>query len=141
MSLGFSRREYWSGLPCPPPGALPHPGIGPVSPMSPALTDGFFTNRTTWDRLAFKYMMSRALFRGKCLFCHSFARPSIPVSQVLKSQASVGGFGSVCRCELKKRMLLGYLSWESLPCSSYFHFFPYCHFFLIFIFFLSFFHF
>ena len=29
---GFSRREYWSGLPCPPPGHLPNPGIEPRSP-------------------------------------------------------------------------------------------------------------
>ena len=27
LSVGFSRREYWSGLPCPPPGGLPDPGI------------------------------------------------------------------------------------------------------------------
>ena len=107
LSMGSSRREDCSGLPRPPPGALPDPEVGPVPPMSPALTDGFFTNRTTWDRLSFKYTMSRALFRGKCLFCHSFARPSIPVSQVLKSQASVRGFGSICRRELKRRMLLG----------------------------------
>ena len=31
LSIGFSRQEYWSGLPCPPPGDLPHPGIKPVS--------------------------------------------------------------------------------------------------------------
>ena len=31
MSMGFSRQEYWSGLPCPPPGDLPNPGIKPVS--------------------------------------------------------------------------------------------------------------
>ena len=30
--LGFSRQEYWSGLPCPPPGDLPNPGIEPRSP-------------------------------------------------------------------------------------------------------------
>ena len=36
-SMGFSRQEYWSGLPCPPPGDLPHPGIKPESPMAPAL--------------------------------------------------------------------------------------------------------
>ena len=29
--MGFSRQEYWSGLPCPPPGDLPHPGIEPWS--------------------------------------------------------------------------------------------------------------
>ena len=30
--MGFSRPEYWRGLPCPPPGDLPHPGIKPMSP-------------------------------------------------------------------------------------------------------------
>ena len=32
LSMGFSSQEYWSGLPCPSPGALPNPGIGPRSP-------------------------------------------------------------------------------------------------------------
>ena len=32
LSMGFSRQEYWSGLPIPSPGALPNPGIEPVSP-------------------------------------------------------------------------------------------------------------
>ena len=32
LSMGFSRQEYWSGLPCPPPGDLPNPGIEPGSP-------------------------------------------------------------------------------------------------------------
>jgi len=36
-SMGFSRQEYWSGLPCPPPGDLPDPGIKPTSPASLAL--------------------------------------------------------------------------------------------------------
>ena len=40
LSLGFSRQEYWSGLPFPPPGDLPVPGI---EPTSPALAGGFFT--------------------------------------------------------------------------------------------------
>ena len=39
LSMGFSRQEYWSGLPCPLPGDLPNPGIEPVSLMSPALAD------------------------------------------------------------------------------------------------------
>ena len=34
LSMGFSRQEYWSGLPCPLPGDLPHPGIKPTSPAS-----------------------------------------------------------------------------------------------------------
>ena len=32
LSMGFSRQEYWNGLPCPPPGDLPDPGIQPRSP-------------------------------------------------------------------------------------------------------------
>ena len=32
LSMGFSRQVYWSGLPCPPPGNLPNPGIEPRSP-------------------------------------------------------------------------------------------------------------
>ena len=35
--MQFSRQECWSGLPCPPPGDLPDPGVEPVTPMSPAL--------------------------------------------------------------------------------------------------------
>ena len=49
LSMGFSRQEYWSGLPCPPPGDLPNPGIEPMSLMSPALAGKFFTTGTTWS--------------------------------------------------------------------------------------------
>ena len=49
LSMGFSRQEYWSGLPCPPPGDLPDPGIEPTSLTSPALTGGFFTTSTIWE--------------------------------------------------------------------------------------------
>ena len=40
LSMGFSRQEYWSGLPFPPPGDLPDAGIEPMSPASPALQAG-----------------------------------------------------------------------------------------------------
>ena len=46
---GIFRQEYWSGLPCPPPGDLPNPGIKPTSPMSPALAGSFFTTSATWE--------------------------------------------------------------------------------------------
>ena len=36
QSMEFSRQEYWSGLPCPPPGDLPNPGMELESLMSPA---------------------------------------------------------------------------------------------------------
>ena len=41
---GFSRQKYWTGLPGPPPGDLPHPGIEPGSPASFCITGGFFTD-------------------------------------------------------------------------------------------------
>ena len=47
--MGFSRQEYWSGLPCPPPGDLPNPGMEPTSLTSPTLAGGFFTTGTTWE--------------------------------------------------------------------------------------------
>ena len=46
LSKGFSRQEYWSGLPFLPPD-LPNPGFEPRSLMSPALAGGFFTTSTT----------------------------------------------------------------------------------------------
>ena len=36
LPMGFTRQEYWCGLPCPPPGDLPNPGIKPRSPTSQA---------------------------------------------------------------------------------------------------------
>ena len=48
LSLGLPRQEYWSGLPWPSPGRLPHPGIKPASHAS-VLASGFFTTSTTWE--------------------------------------------------------------------------------------------
>ena len=49
LAMGFSRQEYWSGLPCPPQGDLPNPGNEFMSLMSPALAGGFFTTSVTWE--------------------------------------------------------------------------------------------
>ena len=46
LSMGFSRQEYWIGLPLPPPGDLPEPGIEPTSPVSPALAGQLFTTES-----------------------------------------------------------------------------------------------
>ena len=43
LSMGLSWQEYWSGLPFPPPGDLPDPGIKPTSLASLALAGGFLT--------------------------------------------------------------------------------------------------
>ena len=49
LSMGFPRQEYWSGLPCPPPGELPDSEIAPMSLKSSALAGGFFTTSATWE--------------------------------------------------------------------------------------------
>ena len=59
LSMGFSRQEYWSGLPCPPPGDLPDPSMEPVSLTSPALVGRLFITSTTW---AWVQMLN-------CFFC------------------------------------------------------------------------
>ena len=58
LSMVFSRQEYLSGLPCPPPGDLPNPGIKLMSLMSPALAGRFFTTSATWEAL--KLLSSKA---------------------------------------------------------------------------------
>ena len=49
LSMGFSRQEYWSGLPCPLPGDLLDSGIESSSLKSSALAGRFFTTSTTWE--------------------------------------------------------------------------------------------
>ena len=51
LSTEFSRQEYWSQLPFPPPGDFPDPGIEPESPMSPALAGGFFNTESIFFAL------------------------------------------------------------------------------------------
>ena len=49
LSMGFSRQEHWSGLPWPPSGDLPNPGMEPSSLISSAQANRFFTTRATWE--------------------------------------------------------------------------------------------
>ena len=49
--MGLSRQEYYSELPCPPPGDLPNSGIKSTSFTSPALASRFLTTSTTWEAL------------------------------------------------------------------------------------------
>ena len=46
LSMGFSKQESWSGLPFPPSGNLPHPGIKPVSPKAPVQAGRVFTSES-----------------------------------------------------------------------------------------------
>ena len=51
LSMGFSRQEYWCGLPFFSSGNLPDPGIEPASLMSPALAGRLFSTRAIWEAL------------------------------------------------------------------------------------------
>ena len=62
LPMGISRQEYWSGLPFPPPGYLPHPGIEPVSL---ALAGGFLTAEPPGKHL--KYWHPCVLSRFSCV--------------------------------------------------------------------------
>ena len=62
LSMVFSRQEYWSGLPCPPAGDLPDPGVDlGQSLLAPALAGGFFTTTATWEA-------------NTCMYTYSFFR-------------------------------------------------------------------
>ena len=49
LSMGFSRKEYWSGFPWPPPRDLSKPGMESICLRPPALAGGFFTTGATDD--------------------------------------------------------------------------------------------
>ena len=49
LSMGFSRQEYWSGLPFPPPGDLPNLETEPVPLVSPTLAGGFIITSISWE--------------------------------------------------------------------------------------------
>ena len=83
LSMGFSRREYWSGVAIPPPGDLPHPGIELASPASPALTGGLFTTQPR-GRPAFHTAPWLNL-------CETSTSSYSPTSSMISSQAT-----SVC---------------------------------------------
>ena len=80
-SMEFSKREYWSGSPCPLPGDLPNPGVKPRSLMSSALAGGFFTTSATWEapRHLSPHHLTSA-FRG-CLSAHFLGHMSIPTNR------------------------------------------------------------
>ena len=66
LSMGFSRQEYWSRWPFPPPGDLSDPETEPVSLMSPALAGRFFTTSTIWEALKVLITYLRADQDGGC---------------------------------------------------------------------------
>ena len=84
--MGFSRQEYWNGLPCPPPGDLPNPGIEPMSPVSSALQA---------DSLPLNHRGSPLLIYPQCLKkCFTYRKCSVNICWVNKTFLPFLGNGS-----------------------------------------------
>ena len=83
LYVAFSRREYWSGLPYPPPGDLPGPGTKPASLTSPALAGGFFTTSSTWEALHLDFTLPRASKPSNYIHAVSLGFPDILQSWLL----------------------------------------------------------
>ena len=92
LSVGFSRQEYWSGLPRLPPGnlpdprfepmSLPDPGFELMSLMSPALVGRFFTTLATWEALSARESKSEREVAQLCLTLFNPMVCSLPRSSV-----------------------------------------------------------
>ena len=85
--MGFSRQEYWSGLPCPPPRDLPNPGIEAASLISPALAGGssylksvLLVPGRNWDPAA-------QLWGSSCPYGTSTFPPWSPHNHLLQREA------------------------------------------------------
>ena len=75
LSVRFSRQEYWSGLPCSPPGDLPDPGIQLLSLKSPALAGRFFATSAIFKAAVAVHQLSNIFTKQdklhlfSCLSC------------------------------------------------------------------------
>ena len=84
LSMRFSRQEYWSGLPYPPPEDLPNPGIKPTSLMSPAVAGIFFISSAAWEAQKLRHIVAvvPCSVTQSCLtLCHPMdgSTPGFPV--------------------------------------------------------------
>ena len=104
LSMGFSRQEYWSGLPCLPPGDLPDPGIKPALLTSPALAGKFSTTSTTWKALQRHPILeqfpllysSKTGLSGALKLCLTAFTITVPPSSMLFSQIPTWFTPSFC---------------------------------------------
>ena len=88
LSLGFSRQECWSGLPFPPPGEHPNPGIEPKSPVSPALASRFFTSETPGNPHYMLYIPIKSTICLKIHICSFIQEYSLMPSPVVSFRDS-----------------------------------------------------
>ena len=80
VSMGLSRQEYWSGLPCPPPVDIPEV-IEHSSLLSPALASRFFTTSATWYKLYETVLFFKKIIYGwvilHCVYVPQLSYPFI----------------------------------------------------------------
>ena len=89
LSVGFPRREYWSGLPCPPPGDLSHPGTEPASPVS-CIRRQILYHSTTWESQLWTAAAAAAKSLQSCpTLCDPIdgSPPGSPVPGILQARA------------------------------------------------------
>ena len=67
LSMEFSRQEYWSGLPCPPPRDLLNPEIEPVSLVSPTLPAGSWPLAPPWKPLSVRLILKKICWSLSCV--------------------------------------------------------------------------
>ena len=114
LSRGFSRQEYRSGVPFPPPGDLPYPGIEPASLMSPALAGRFFTTSITWEAPMQRKVKVAQLCPTLCdPMDWEFSRPH----GLGILQARIFGVGSLSL--LQRIFLAQELNWGLLNCRQF----------------------
>ena len=92
------RQEYWSGLPCPPPGNLRHPGTEHIFLVPPALVSRFFTTSATWEALR-SHAAAKSLQSCPTL-CDPVdgSPPGSPVSGILQARTLAWGCHFLLEC-------------------------------------------
>ena len=88
QSMGFPRQEHWIGLPLPSPGDLPHPGIKPASPVSPALqADSLLLSHQGSPKYVFMLCYAKS-FQSCLTLCDPMdgSPPGFPVPGILQAR-------------------------------------------------------
>jgi len=95
---GIIWQEYWSGLPCSPPGDLLNPGIKPTSLTTPSLADEFFTSSAPWEAHI-------------VLYCKRFLIPCTQITH--KKQTHTQKTFLILQCHTLKSTVVQYNSWHT----------------------------
>ena len=89
LSMEFSRQKYWNGLPFPPPGDLPDPGIELSTLVSPALAGGFFTTESPGKPIFRKVKMYKGREEKTSVCCFFFLlQVTISSHVIIETQTS-----------------------------------------------------